>query len=351
MKPAILLLSAGSLVGENVVDALGDRCSALRLVATNTQPWAPSLDRMDRVCLAPPTSGDPQSFKTLLMQLVEEERPALVIPCRDDDVQWLAHWAGELRDLGAQALVGSPTAAACIVDKWRSAQFSVARGLPFARSAPAADPIAVEALLDDVGWPLIAKPRAGFASLGVRILRQRNQLEAVLGNPAMLVQEYLGSRDALVSYLDELERLGAPLFNSFEELKCSLQIFIGPAGDIVDHLVTCHSMKQGKSAQVEVWVDSQLEALALRVARTFSEAGWRGPLNAQCQLCPDGRFAIYEYNGRFTGATSARALLGYDEVGLALEQFADLPFRRHGEDRVAGRRVLRSPRSWLRPAV
>ncbi|MDL2337017.1 MAG: hypothetical protein QFE16_04165 [Pseudomonadota bacterium] len=351
MKPSLLLLSGGSLVGENVIDALGDRCSALRLVATNTQPWAPSLARVDRVCLAPPTAGDPQSFKTLLMQLVKEERPALVIPCRDDDVQCLAHWAGELRDLGAQPLVGSPTAAAHIVDKWRSAQLSVARGLPFARSALAADPIAVEALLGDVGWPLIAKPRAGFASLGVRILRQWNQLEAVLGDPAMLVQEYLGSREALAGYLDELERLGVPLFNSFEESKYSLQVFIGPAGDIVDHLVTRHSMKQGKSAQVEVWADAQLDALALRTAGIFSEAGWRGPLNVQCQHCPDGRFVIYEYSGRFTGATSARALLGYDEVGLALEQFADLPFRRRGEDRVAGRQVLRSSRSWLSPAV
>jgi carbamoyl-phosphate synthase large subunit len=343
------LLSGGSLVGENVVDALGDRRAALRLVATNTQPWAPSLGRMDRVCLAPPTAGNEQSFKTLLMQLVEEERPSLVIPCRDDDVQCLAHWVGELRDLGAQAPVGSSDAVACIVDKWRSAQFSMARGLPFARSAPAADPIAVEALLDEVGWPLIVKPRAGYASLGVRILRQRNQLEAVLCHPAMLIQEYLGSRDALGCYLEELERLGAPLFNSFEEPKYSLQIFIGPAGDIVDYLVTRHSMKQGKSAQVEVWADAELDDLALQAGRTFSEAGWRGPLNVQCQRCPNGRFAIYEYNGRFTGATSARALLGYDEVGWALEQFAGLPLHRHGNDRVPGQIVLRSPRSFLKP--
>ncbi len=351
MKPALLLLSGGSLVGENVIDALGDRCAALRLLATNTRTWAPSLARVDRVCLAPPTATDPQALKTLLMQLVDEERPALVIPCRDDDVQWLAEWAGELRERGVPALVGSTAAAANIVDKWRSAQFSIVHDLPFARSAPAADPDAVEALLGDVGWPLMVKPRGGFASLGVRILRHRNQLQAVLGDPTLLVQEYLGSREALAGYLDELERLGAPLFNSFEEPKYSLQAFIDPAGDMVDHVVTRHVMKQGKSAQVEVWTDAQLDALALRVAGAFAAAGWRGPLNAQCQRCPGGRFVIYEYNGRFTGATSARALLGYDEVGLALERFADLPWRRHGKDRVTGQQVLRSPRSWLNPGT
>lgn len=351
MKPAVLLLSGGSLVGENVIDALGERRAELRLLATNTEAWAPSLTRVDRVCLAPPTATDPQVFKALLMQLVDEERPALVIPCRDDDVQWLARWAGELSARGVQSLVGSTTAAACIVDKWRSAQFSLAHGLPFARSAPAADPVAVEALLGDVGWPLMVKPRAGFASLGVRILRQRQHLQAVLDDPTLLVQEYLGSREVLTRYLDGLERLGVPLFNSFEELKYSLQAFIGPAGDIVGHVVTRHAMKQGKSAVVEVWEDAELDALVQRAAIAFSEAGWRGPLNVQCQRGPDGRFMIYEYNGRFTGATSARALLGYDEVGLALERFAGLPLHRHAEGRDAGRAVLRTPRSWLCPPI
>lgn len=350
MKPTLLLLSGGSLVGENVIEALGDRCSALRLIATNTQSWAPSLDRVDRVLLVPPTAADPQALKALLLQLVEEERPALVIPCRDDDVQWLADCAGELRELGAQALVGTSSACAHIVDKWRSAQFSFTHGLPFARSAPADDPVAVEALLCQVGWPLMVKPRAGFASRGVRILTQRNQLQSVLGDSTLLVQEYLGSHEALACYLDEQAQQGVPLFNSFEEPKYSLQAFIGPAGNVVDHLVTRHAMTQGKSAQVEVWADAQLHALTRHAAGIFSEAGWRGPLNAQCQRCPDGRFVIYEYNGRFTGATSARSLLGYDEVGLALEQFAGIPIHRR-QNQVLGQAVLRSPRSWLKPSL
>ncbi len=348
MKPTVLLLSGGSLVGENVIDALGDRCAALRVVATNTPVWAPNLMRMDRVYLTPPTAADPQAFKAVLMQLVEQERPALVIPCRDDDVQWLAVWAGELRERGVPALVGSAAAAAHLVDKWNSAQFSVANRLPFARSAPAVDPVAVASLLSDVGWPLMLKPRAGFASIGVRVLHQPHQLQAVLGDPMLLVQEYLGSRDALASHLDAIERTGVPLFSSLEEAKYSLQAFIDPAGDTVGHFVTCHAMKRGRSVRIEAWPDADLEALVRHTAQAFAAAGWRGPLNVQCQRCPAGRYVIYEYNGRFTGATSARALLGYDEVGLALEQFAGLPIRR-SQNRIAEHAVVRSPRSWLKP--
>jgi len=345
-KPCLLLLSAGSLVGENVIDALGDRRAGLRLVATNTEAWAPSLAHVDRVQIAPPTARAPEALWELVRDLVAQERPLLAIPCRDDDVQWLAANRERLAALGVQAPVGSVAGAAPIADKWQSAVFSVQHGLPFAPSAPADQPEAVLALLERVGWPLLVKPRAGFASGGVRILRERHQLDAVLGDTSLLVQQYLGSVDALQAYLADLERLGVPLFNSFEEAKYSLQAFIGPDGGLLDAVVTRHAMKQGKSAKVELWQDASLDELSRRVATAFASAGWRGPLNAQCQRRPDGSFAIYEYNGRFTGASSARALLGYDEVGMALSAFGGLA-QPPATRQPAGAYVLRSPRSNL----
>nr|NQU92217.1 hypothetical protein [Bacteroidota bacterium] len=35
-----------------------------------------------------------------------------------------------------------------------------------------------------------------------------------------------------------------------------------------------------------------------------------------------GDLKAYEFNGRFTGATAARYFLGYDEVGLALDEMS-----------------------------
>jgi carbamoylphosphate synthase large subunit len=348
MKPTLLLMSGGSLVGENVIDALGERRNELRLVATNTEAWAPSLSRVDRVLLAPPTAREPGALLDLFEQLVREESPFLAIPCRDDDVQWLAVHKEKLASWGVPAPVGSAIGAAPIADKWQSAVFSMRHGLPFAPSAPADQPSAVEDLLKQVGWPLLVKPRAGFASGGVRILSHPDQLSPVLGDPSLLVQEYLGSVDAMEEYLRDLNRLGVPLFNSFEEAKYSLQAFIGPDGALHDHVLTRHAMKQGKSAKVELWQDEELSLLLARVAAAFAAEGWRGPLNVQCQQRPDRSFAIYEYNGRFTGATSARALLGYDEVGMALATFGGLsqPLEARSQK---GAFVVRSPRSSRSP--
>jgi carbamoyl-phosphate synthase large subunit len=346
----LLLLSAGSLVGENVIDALGARRQVLRLVATNTEPWAPSLARVDRVVVAPPTAKDPEGLWDLLRTIIEQEHPKLIIPCRDDDVQYLAARRDALQALGVGVPVGSVQGAAPIADKWHSAQFSQAHGLPFAPSAPTDAPELVQALLHQVGWPLLIKPRAGFASGGVRILREPRQLNAVLGRGDLLVQQYLGSVTTLDGYLDDLAAAGLPLFHSFEEMKYSLQAFIGPDGSLWDRVVTRHAMKLGRSDKVELWQDEGLDGLLVRTAAAFSQAGWCGPLNVQCQQRPDGSFAIYEFNGRFTGATSARALLGYDEVGLALSAWAGEPAPLRVTPGM-GAYVVRSPRSNLNPSI
>jgi carbamoyl-phosphate synthase large subunit len=78
------------------------------------------------------------------------------------------------------------------------------------------------------------------------------------------------------------------------------------------------------------WVEADRDPVALdtghRCAQTFSAAGWRGPLNIQCQRDADGVLLIHEFNGRFTGATVDRWLLGFDEVGAAIETFTGVRF-------------------------
>ena len=53
--------------------------------------------------------------------------------------------------------------------------------------------------------------------------------------------------------------------------------------------------------------------------------------------------AIFELNGRFTGATAVRRHLGFDEVGLALRELLGLPMAATG---MIGRSVVRYPVSW-----
>jgi carbamoyl-phosphate synthase large subunit len=59
-------------------------------------------------------------------------------------------------------------------------------------------------------------------------------------------------------------------------------------------------------------VTAQCEAIALAL-------GARGPLNIQCRLV-DGAVNVFEINPRFSGTTSLRAMVGFNEPDLLIRR-------------------------------
>lgn len=318
----VLLLSGASLVGQNIVASLAGRRDGLELVATGSVADDPALFDFDRVHLAPETASETEAFRTRAEDIIARERPALVIPCRDDDVNFLGALRDRRPDLASALLCGGRASARIICDKWRSAAFCTEHGLPGAPSIAGATEDELAAFAAAHGFPLVAKPRAGFASRGVLMVTTHAQLVRAAARDGYMIQKFLGDGSEVAAYLRDTEANGVPLFHSFEGTKRSIQAMIAPDGSIAGVIGTRHDMRQGRSVRVAIDDDGELRELGTRCARLFSDRGWRGPLNVQCRTTPDGRTFIWEFSGRFTGATSARTLLGYDEVGIALRLFA-----------------------------
>ena len=98
-RPTLLFLSGGGHTGRNIIAALGSRRASLRLVTCTDVADEPSLFAFDSVYLAPAISRDPNGFAARFTQALADERPALVIPCRDEDVAWLALYAQSQLDV------------------------------------------------------------------------------------------------------------------------------------------------------------------------------------------------------------------------------------------------------------
>jgi len=323
--PCILFLSGASLVGQNILSALAGRRAGLHLAAINSVANEPALFDFDEAFLAGNLKDDPDAFGQRFDQIVEGLQPRLVIPCRDDDVAWLAARAQARPNPALPFLCGAPGPALAMLDKAASATLSTRHGLPYAATlATDTDAARLIDFADRHGYPLIAKPRQGFASRGVFLVQNDTQLARLAGRPDTILQRYLGDRAEVQAYLDGIARDGIPLFHSFEADKHSIQAFIAPDGSLKGLLATRHAMRQGRSERVARNDDPALLQLGQHCAQAFTAEGWRGPLNIQCQRTPEGDYAIYEYNGRYTGATGARQLLGYDEVGMGLEHFAGI---------------------------
>ena len=319
-KLKVLVLAAGTRVGQNILTTLAWRRQELTLIAATSVANEPGPFDYDIVHLVPPTAAP--DYESRLLALIEAEQIDLVIPCRDDDVLFLAALHDRLPALTPRLLCGSAAAAIAIVDKGESADFASRSELPFAPSLVGpADAAARAAFARANGYPLVVKPRRGYASMGVHLISNDAQLARALERDGILVQKFLGDPDVVNRYLTAVEADGVPLFHTFQGLKHSIQALIAPDGTVA-HVICLHTQSDRRRSKVVVPdTGGEAPALGARCAAAFAAAGWRGPLNIQCQRDAAGRLYIHEFNGRFTGATIERWRLGYDEVGAAISSF------------------------------
>jgi carbamoyl-phosphate synthase large subunit len=197
----LLLLSVGSQVGQSVLRTLSARRDSLDLMATSSTAQEPSLFDFDAVYLVPRTAADPEGFERQLLEIMVRERIDLVMPCRDDDVLLLSSLRDRRPDLAPRLLCGNAAMAQVIADKWLSYEFSMHNALPFAASMIRCAAPERIAFVRKYGFPLVAKPRRGYASLDVFMLHKDEQVEAMLGRDGCIVQQFLGDPRPIVDYL------------------------------------------------------------------------------------------------------------------------------------------------------
>jgi len=337
----LLVTSIGSLVGRSVVACLEDCRERIQIIATNSVAEAvPGFD-CDVLHLVPPTA-DGEGYVAAHARILAAECPDFLLPTRDDElavlpmaIERLAAGVPRPLYLGAAPAVGRIT-----TDKRETARFALAHGLSFA--ATAWDRAGADALVAAHGFPLIGKPRFGFASRGVFILRDRPDLDRILALGTHVVQELVGPPGDLADRV-RAHDLAVSLVQMPVEPYTGAMVVTGPDGRVVDAMIEDGLLEGGRVVRMEPVDDPQALAVSLDWARALAPLGLVGGLNVEGRRLACGRFVPFELNARLTGATSARALVGFDDVRLLLN--AALPAGRRlpaGAPRRAGAVVLTS---------
>ncbi|MDO9159638.1 MAG: ATP-grasp domain-containing protein [Burkholderiaceae bacterium] len=299
----VLLTSAGSLLGRGILSTLAGRRQHLVLVDGDLNPHNPGTRSCDVAVSLPPTHTP--SFTEAVARTVAEHHIDLVIPGRDPDALLLAH-------TNLPLAASNPQLVEISRDKLLTYQWCQGVGIPFVATActdHADGPQALE-------WPLplIAKPRAGSGSIGVRVLHTPAQVAATLAQPGMVIQPFLDPPPQLSPDLT----LGTPLFWEVEcNAEYGVQALIGPHGEVGPWFCFVASHKSGRNDSLRPCHDASLQAFASTVVPQLAAHGWRGPINLQARRSAQG-WQLIEINPRFSGGTSGRYLLGFDEVGWVL---------------------------------
>jgi hypothetical protein len=312
----ILLTSAGSLVSQNILDVLGyagfSRRALVDIVGVNSLADSPSNFACDRCHVVP--SATSSEFRDRLATILNLEAPDLILCGRDEDVHAFALLKRDRPGLPGVLPCLNVEAAGIALDKWETAEFARRHGLPFADCVRASDPVSrIDAFLDRVGFPFVAKPTRGSGSRGVFFVRSRADLGRLEG--ALLLQEYIGSRDRLNDYLRKLERGPIPLHSEAPDPgHYSCQTIIGPDGALGSIFSMYNHPSYGHPVENFRGLDQNAPQFARRYAEAIAAEGATGPFNLQLRRHADGRLFGQEINLRQTGSTMARFLLGLDEI-------------------------------------
>ncbi|MCB9080456.1 MAG: hypothetical protein H6555_01975 [Lewinellaceae bacterium] len=321
-KIKLLIVSVGSLVGKCILDCIDSRRERFHVIGINSLAESPMNYRCDEVYLAPPINDE--RFEPWFRDFVARQQPDIILPGRDDDIVFLANFRANTPELEARIPCGQPGIAKIIRDKVLTYRWAKTHQLPFAESLWFDSEPSLEiltAFAERVGFPIIAKPKFGFGSRGVFILDDHEALATVALSPETIFQEFLGPVPDL-SIPKQMLKQGVPLFFQVnDDFQYAAQTLIRPDGTRTPTFISISKMVLGRLEHFAHHQDAAIEALTEQYCTQLYKDGWVGPVNLQCRQDRQGVWKVHELNLRFSGGTSSRLLLGYDEIGNLLASF------------------------------
>jgi carbamoyl-phosphate synthase large subunit len=243
-----------------------------RIVTIDCSATAPASRFADYSCLVPKcTSPD---FIPEVLRLCIHEKINLVIPTIDPELPVYAASAGRFDSAGIQICISGPAAVAIGADKRLTNSWLIENEFPAVRQAA---PIDVLRAKDRWPLPVIAKPRGGSASIGVRLIDNWNDLEVLAENNAdYVVEERATGREYTIN----------AYVNRQGHCVCAI-----PHWRV--------EVRAGEVAKGVTVKDDRLVSLGRRISEALPDA--RGPLNIQCFMDSSGDIRVFEINTRFGG--------------------------------------------------
>lgn len=268
------------------------------------------------ICLRMPQVAD-IGYVTILKEVLRAYRVKYLLSGIDSEIAVLAeHAEGILAETGCQVLVPDKELVKTCSDKLLTADWLRDLGIRVPGTWRGDCFCQHQQGLDVCVFPLVIKPRRGHSSIGVQIIRDRDEFEAI--------------RASLTEHICVQEFLPGP------EYTCGL--LYDATGRLCDWLVTRRELAGGRTMVAEVCHDPVIDDFIRHFGKTVSA---RGVINLQLRMNADGLPSIFEINPRFSGSTLMRLAAGYNDVQRLLESSSGgKPITRHEVS------VVRVIREW-----
>lgn len=301
--------------GEQLVKALRMSEKNYHLIGADITPVSKGLFMTDEKVILPPAS-DPNYFETLL-EVCRQYRVQALFTGSEPELKKVCAVQDEIRSEGVFLPINPKSVIDTCMDKSKTMQWLDAHGFAYPHSLT----IRSREDLETVDFfPAVLKPSIGGGGSANSFIAQDKD-ELILFGTWMLniysefiVQEYVGNADCEYT-VGVLSDMNGELINSIAvkkniltALSNRLKIRSRYTGEL---LVISNGISQGEIGRFPE-VTSQCEAIATAL-------GSRSAINIQLRFV-DGKCRVFEINPRYSGTSSFRAMVGYNEPDIMIRK-------------------------------
>jgi nucleoside-diphosphate-sugar epimerase/carbamoylphosphate synthase large subunit len=317
IKPIhIAVTSVGSGIGQSIVQSCRLSHLPLFIVGFDLNPFAFGAYDCD-VQQTVPKVTSPEYIDKLLTSCVEYG-VSLLIPGLDSELLLISKNKKRFEDKGIRVLVADPAFIQLCRDKivWSHELHSKTDAI-----IPCYDYDKIESLIEagEVKYPLIAKPKDGSASAGVRIINSDRSLREL--NNSFVIQPYIFPADNDPYYETLKNAVENEIFLQIAEV--SVQYAISRDKQILGKMASYNRLKDGVPIEIVPVEDQRIWDTLEDLFPYLYEKGMYGPVNFQGRMTEIGPI-FFEMNGRFTGITGLRSMMGFNEVEVLIKHILEI---------------------------
>ena len=318
--PCVLVTgTGGGGLGEQMVKALRLSGSGYRVVCTDITPFSTGLARGDASEILPPASAD--GYLEALLSACRRHGAEVVLPGSEAELKVLSARRDEVAAEGLFLPINSREVIERCMDKLALSRALDELGIKAPRYVRIASP---EDVRDLPVFPMVFKPSKGSGGSANTFIVQTPEEARTIAQylcavyPEFIAQEYVGTpeREFTVGVLSDMD---GNLLNSIALRRHTLSALgcrmktpnrTGRA-ELGETLVISSGISQGDIGPFpEVCGPCEKIAAAL---------GSVGPCNIQLRLVDDHVY-LFEINPRFSGTTSLRAMVGFNEPDILIRR-------------------------------
>ncbi len=286
----ILVSGASGIVGYGILKSLRE-IKDIKLIGTTICEDSIAPVFSDIVEIVPKTCED--NYIESLIKIIQKYNVDMIIPSIEAD---MFKWNDErkiIKETGCISLLNNSNLINLCKDKWLFYQELSKHNknyvIPTYMSVP-----------DNIKYPVILKPRRGYASQGMVIINNEEELaihKSKIGDTHIL-QPLIGSLDR--------EFTTSAFFDTDSNLKAYMTL-------------RRKLSKQGYTETAETDDIYNIKEALTDLANIFKPTG---PTNFQFRL-ENNELKLLEINPRISSATSIRAAFGYNESKMSIDYFLD----------------------------